>query len=168
MTNGATTLLTSAADGTSSPPAILEALASRHRELAAGQARQLGLLDPDGPGSWTHPDLSRMLYADGKVITPLFRAKPGDTHLDRTPARTPTTTQRGLRRLICCSTNPRSRTRRARTDRPQRHRPETGPRADARTRGRHWRRSTLQRSGVSRHEFSRPRPRSSVDRASVS
>jgi hypothetical protein len=25
-------------------------------------------LDRDGPGSWTHPDLSRMLYADGKVI----------------------------------------------------------------------------------------------------
>ena len=29
--------------------------------------------------AWTHPSLTRMLYADGKVITPLFRAKPGDT-----------------------------------------------------------------------------------------
>lgn len=42
------------------------------------------MLDPDGLGSWTHPDLSRMLHADGKVITPLFRAKPGDTKLDKT------------------------------------------------------------------------------------
>jgi hypothetical protein len=41
-------------------------------------------LDSDGPGSWTHPDLSRMLYADGKVVTPLFRAKPGDKRIDRT------------------------------------------------------------------------------------
>jgi len=65
-------------------PVVLEALASRHRELATAQARELGLLDPDGPGSWTHPDLSRMLYADGKVIAPLFRAKPGDRHVDRT------------------------------------------------------------------------------------
>jgi hypothetical protein len=63
-------------------PDVLAALTALHRELAAGQARELGLLDPDGPGSWTHPDLSRMLHADGKVITPLFRARPGDTHLN--------------------------------------------------------------------------------------
>ena len=48
---------------------ILAALASLHRELAAAQARELGLLDRDGPGSWTHPDLSRMLYADGTEIS---------------------------------------------------------------------------------------------------
>ena len=41
-------------------------------------------MDSDGPGSWTHPDLSRMLYADGKVVTPLFRAKPGDKRIDKT------------------------------------------------------------------------------------
>jgi hypothetical protein len=64
-------------------PDVLAALNARHREIAAGQARELGLLDPDGPGSWTHPDLSRMLHADGKVITPLFRARPGDTRIDR-------------------------------------------------------------------------------------
>ena len=63
-------------------PAVLAELAALHREIAADQARELGLLDPDGPGSWTHPDLSRMLHADGKVITPLFRARPGDTRLD--------------------------------------------------------------------------------------
>ena len=63
-------------------PDVVAALAQRHRQLAAGQARQIGLLDPDGPGSWTHPDLSRMLHADGKVIAPLFRAKPGDTRVN--------------------------------------------------------------------------------------
>src|SRR5713226_7615733 len=65
-------------------PDILAALGTRHRELAAAQAREVGLLDPDGPGSWTHPDLSRMLHADGKVVTPLFKARPGDTRVDKT------------------------------------------------------------------------------------
>jgi hypothetical protein len=63
-------------------PLIFEGLVDAHRAIAADQARALGLLDPDGPGSWTHPDLSRMIHADGKVITPLFRAKPGDTCVD--------------------------------------------------------------------------------------
>ena len=65
-------------------PDVLERLAELHRGLATRQALSCGLLDPDGPGSWTHPDLSRMLYADGKVITPLFRAKPGDKKIDKT------------------------------------------------------------------------------------
>lgn len=64
-------------------PDVLAALGERHRDLAVAQARALGLLDPEGPGSYTHPDLSRMLYADGKVITPLFRAKPDETKLDK-------------------------------------------------------------------------------------
>lgn len=64
-------------------PQILEALGVWHRQLATDQARAIGLLDPDGPGSWTHPDLSRMLYADGKVVTPLFKARPGDTRVDK-------------------------------------------------------------------------------------
>lgn len=40
---------------------------------------ELGLCRPGGPGSLTHPDLSRCLYGDGKVITPLFKHGPGDT-----------------------------------------------------------------------------------------
>ncbi len=67
-----------------SRPDVLASLVELHRRLAADQARELGLLDPNGPGSWTHPDLSRMLYADGKVITPLWKAQPGDARLDRT------------------------------------------------------------------------------------
>jgi hypothetical protein len=63
-------------------PAILERLGEIHRELAAGQAREAGLLDPDGPGSYTHPDLSRVLHADGKVVTPLFKARPGEFRVD--------------------------------------------------------------------------------------
>jgi len=64
-------------------PAVLERLAEIHRSTSATQAADAGLVDADGPGSWTHPDLSRMLYADGKVITPLFRAQPGDKRIDK-------------------------------------------------------------------------------------
>jgi hypothetical protein len=64
-------------------PDILAALETRHRELAAAQAREVGLIDPDGPGSWTHPDLTRMLHADGKVVTPLYKAQAGDTRVDK-------------------------------------------------------------------------------------
>ncbi len=53
-----------------------------HEELACEQAVELGLCDPDGPGSLTHPDESRTIYADGKVVTPLYKAKPGDTKVD--------------------------------------------------------------------------------------
>jgi hypothetical protein len=46
-------------------PGILERITELHRQCAAQQAREYGLMDPDGAGSWTHPDSSRMLYADG-------------------------------------------------------------------------------------------------------
>lgn len=65
-------------------PDVLTALADTHRLAATQQATQIGLLDPDGPGSWTRPHRSRLLYGDGKVITLLYRAQPGDTRLDRT------------------------------------------------------------------------------------
>ncbi len=63
-------------------PDVLARLGALHRELGARTAREMGLLDPAGPGSWTHPHLSRVLHADGKVIAPLYRAKPGDRRLD--------------------------------------------------------------------------------------
>ena len=63
---------------------IREQLRDRFEAIAARQAvTDLGLCHPDGPGSVTHPDLSRMLYADGKVVTPLWKAKPGDTRVDK-------------------------------------------------------------------------------------
>jgi hypothetical protein len=64
-------------------PAILEAIGDLHRSIATEQARATGLLEPYGGGSWTHPSLDRLLHADGKVVTPLFRAKPGDTRVDK-------------------------------------------------------------------------------------
>lgn len=63
---------------------VQDQLGELHRTYATQQARELGLLDPDGPGSWTHPDPTRSLYGDGKVITPLYRARPGTTRVDRT------------------------------------------------------------------------------------
>lgn len=65
-------------------PAILELIAVIHKQHAGAQAQQIGLLRSDGPGSWTHPHLSRVMHADGKVITPLFRARPGDKIINKT------------------------------------------------------------------------------------
>jgi hypothetical protein len=63
---------------------ISEPLRDQFEAIATRQAaHNLGLCDPDGPGSVTHPDLSRMLYADGKVVTPLWKAKSGDTRVDK-------------------------------------------------------------------------------------
>lgn len=62
--------------------ATLERLAEIHRHHAAVQAQSIGLMGASG-GSWTHPSLERMLYADGKVVTPLFKAHPGDTKLNK-------------------------------------------------------------------------------------
>jgi hypothetical protein len=64
-------------------PHVLAELGRLHRQTAVAQARYIGLLDPDGPGSFTHPDLSRMLHADGKVVSPLYRAGPGDVRVDK-------------------------------------------------------------------------------------
>ena len=61
-------------------PSVFAQLHEIHRRASIEQARSLGLLDPDGPGSWTRPDLSRMIYADGKVVTPLFKGK-ADTRI---------------------------------------------------------------------------------------
>lgn len=64
-------------------PEVLKGLGTLHRNSAARQAREIGLLDPDGPGSFTHPNRDRLVYGDGKVVTPLYRAQPGDTTVDR-------------------------------------------------------------------------------------
>lgn len=64
-------------------PVILEQIQEKHREIAAQQANGLGLLDPDGEGSFTRPSLDRLVYADGKVVTPLYKAKPGMNRVDK-------------------------------------------------------------------------------------
>jgi hypothetical protein len=57
----------------------LEVLRARFRDSGIGVAHEIGLLDPDGPGSPAHPDASRMIYHDGKAIRQLFNGAPGDT-----------------------------------------------------------------------------------------
>jgi hypothetical protein len=64
-------------------PAVLAQLQALHTKLAVEQANELGLLDENGDGTFTHPSLERLLYSDGKVVTPLYRARPGDTKVDR-------------------------------------------------------------------------------------
>jgi len=64
-------------------PEVQKRLGELHRREAASAAGELGLLDAAGPGSWTHPHASRLLYGDGKVVTPLYKAKPGDTRVDK-------------------------------------------------------------------------------------
>lgn len=56
-----------------------EALAEMHRlfiDGAVAQARSLGLLDPAGPGSLTHPARSRTVYGDGTVVRSLYKPPP--------------------------------------------------------------------------------------------
>lgn len=65
-------------------PSALERLSDRFRSAAVAEARRQGLLDPDGEGSFTNPSRDRLLYADGKVIAPLFRSKPGEERVDKT------------------------------------------------------------------------------------
>ncbi len=64
-------------------PTVLAGLRAVHRRSSIDQARALGLLDPNGPGTWTHPDLTRMIHADGKVVTPLFRHRPDSRVVNR-------------------------------------------------------------------------------------
>jgi hypothetical protein len=54
-----------------------------HTEVSIRQAKEGGNLDPHGGGSFTHPEITRCLYGDGKVITPLYKAKPGTTTVNR-------------------------------------------------------------------------------------
>ena len=67
-------------------PEILNLLSDVHRKAAAADAQQIGLLCTTGPGSWTNPHLDRVVYGDGKVVTPLYRAPPVRCDSTATPA----------------------------------------------------------------------------------
>lgn len=54
----------------------LDAVNEAFRESAAGDAALIGLCDPDGGGSLTHPDANRVVVGDGKVVTPRFKTSP--------------------------------------------------------------------------------------------
>jgi len=64
-------------------PEVWKAIEETFESIATRQAVELGLCDPQAHGSLTHPSLDRMLYADGKVVTPLYKAKPGTLKMDR-------------------------------------------------------------------------------------
>jgi hypothetical protein len=64
-------------------PDVLERRREIFRAHAIALARLIGLLEPDGPSSLTHPDVSRMVHGDGKVIEPLFKGKRNETRVDR-------------------------------------------------------------------------------------
>lgn len=56
---------------------VVHTLWTQHRRHAAITALEVGLLDAAGDGSWTHPHGSRAIYADGKVLRPLTKHRPG-------------------------------------------------------------------------------------------
>lgn len=41
--------------------------------VAVAAANRIGLLQPQGPGSFTHPDATRAAYGDGTLVRPLYR-----------------------------------------------------------------------------------------------
>lgn len=48
------------------------ALARIWPPVAVASARRIGLLDPHGPGSFTHPDATRTVYGDGTLVRPIY------------------------------------------------------------------------------------------------
>lgn len=54
----------------------LEEIRDEFNRAAAGHAVLIGLCDPDGDGSLTHPSGERVVVGDGKVITPRFKTHP--------------------------------------------------------------------------------------------
>lgn len=63
-------------------PEALEAMGREFRFQAAALAKEIGLCDLNGKGSWTHPDLTRAIYGDGTVVTPRYKARQGVTRVD--------------------------------------------------------------------------------------
>jgi hypothetical protein len=59
----------------------LECVRDTFERIAASQAVEVGI--GAGSGSLTHPSLDNALQSDGKVITPLYRAKPKTPVVDR-------------------------------------------------------------------------------------
>lgn len=51
----------------------IAALQRLHLPRAVALARQVGLLDPHGPSSLTHPSHLRAIYGDGTIVRPMYR-----------------------------------------------------------------------------------------------
>lgn len=63
-------------------PDLLADLQGVFTECAVDQAHDLGLLDPKGPGSFSHPHRSRVVYGDGTVVRPLYAPPPATRATD--------------------------------------------------------------------------------------
>ena len=68
-------------------PHTRDALLDTFTRLAIGQARTVGLLNPNGPGSLTRPHPDRTIYGDGTVVRPIYRGPtgPNDRPTDNRP-----------------------------------------------------------------------------------
>jgi hypothetical protein len=62
---------------------VLATLREAMTNAACELAQQIGLCDPAGEGSWTHPSLDRTLHADGKVLSAPSRYAPDEPVVDR-------------------------------------------------------------------------------------
>ncbi len=47
---------------------------------AVADARTIGLLDPKGPGSLTHPHRTRTIYGDGTIVRPIYKRTPDNAN----------------------------------------------------------------------------------------
>lgn len=72
-------------------PEVLADLQSVFTECAVEQAQALGLLDPNGPGSFSHPHRSRVVYGDGTVVRPLYAPPPATRRTDKASGKTKVT-----------------------------------------------------------------------------
>lgn len=54
----------------------LEIVSESFTRVAAAQAQNIGLCDPEGGGSLTHPSRDRVVAGDGKVVTPRYKTHP--------------------------------------------------------------------------------------------
>jgi hypothetical protein len=57
----------------------LDILSANFTTSAISTVEELSLLDPNGPGTTSHPDPSRLIHHDGKAIKQMFNGAPGDT-----------------------------------------------------------------------------------------
>lgn len=64
-------------------PDAVDQIVDAFETACAALAPEMGVCDPGGGGSLTYPDLARILVGDGKVVTPLFKAKKGDKWFDK-------------------------------------------------------------------------------------
>jgi hypothetical protein len=81
-------------------PVILRELQDSFTAAAVEQAHTLGLLDPAGPGSLSHPDRSRVVYGDGTVVRPLYRPPAAKRSTDPATGKTKVTYYDSARNVI--------------------------------------------------------------------